>query len=46
MDNITTPDTFAYLFAAYTAIWAIIVVYLALLGKRISQLESKLTRKE
>ena len=35
----TVPNTFPSLFAAYTAIWCLLVMYVISLGKRVSKLE-------
>jgi CcmD family protein len=37
------PDTFPYLFAAYTAIWVMVVIYLVSVGKKVTALERKLS---
>ena len=36
------PDTFSSLFWGYSAIWAIMVVYLVSLVRRVSRLEKRL----
>jgi CcmD family protein len=36
------PDSYPSLFIGYAVIWAIMIVYLASLGRRVSRLESKL----
>jgi CcmD family protein len=41
--NEMPPDTFPYLFAAYTAIWIMVVAYLAYVGKKVTALERKLS---
>jgi CcmD family protein len=45
MDNVPPPETFPYLFGAYTAIWVILAVYLIWLGKRLCKVEAKLAKK-
>lgn len=35
----TTPDTFSGLFLGYAVIWAILCLYLLLLGRRVRRLE-------
>ncbi len=37
----TTVDTFPSLFWGYSVIWALIVVYLISLGRRLSKLEGE-----
>jgi CcmD family protein len=41
-----TPDTFPSLFWSYTAVWAILAVYIVTLGVRLSRLEKRFSRKE
>ena len=38
-----TPDTFPSLFWAYSAIWCVLIVYIAALGARVAKLERKLS---
>lgn len=38
-----TPDTFPSLFWAYSAIWCILVAYIAALGARVAKLERRLS---
>lgn len=41
-----TPDTFPSLFWSYTAVWVVLVAYVATLGIRLSKIERAITRKE
>ena len=41
-----TPDTFPSLFWSYTAVWAILAVYIVTLGVRLSRLEKRFSRNE
>ena len=41
-----TPDTFPSLFWSYTAVWAIVSVYIVTLGVRLSRLEKRFSRTE
>jgi CcmD family protein len=34
-------DTFPYLFAGYSVIWALLVLYIGLLGRRVRRLEQR-----
>lgn len=39
-----TPDTFPSLFWSYTAVWAVLAVYIVTLGVRLSRLEKQLSQ--
>lgn len=39
-----TPDTFPSLFWSYTAVWAILAIYIVTLGVRLSRLEKRFSR--
>ena len=39
----TTPDTFPSLFAAYSIVWLLVVLYMHSCSKRLRKLESKNT---
>lgn len=41
-----TPDTYPDLFWSYTVVWAILAVYIGILGYRVSALERALSRRE
>ena len=41
-----TPDTFPVLFYAYSIIWTLLVIYIVLLGLRVSALRKQVTRLE
>ncbi|MEN9845035.1 MAG: hypothetical protein RIS36_182 [Pseudomonadota bacterium] len=41
-----TPDTFPSLFWSYTAVWAILAVYIVTLGVRLSRLEKRFSQIE
>lgn len=41
-----TPDTFPSLFWSYTAVWAVLAVYIVTLGVRLSRLEKKLSQEK
>jgi len=37
------PDTYPDLFWSYTAVWCVLVVYIAVLGVRVARLERKVS---
>jgi hypothetical protein len=41
-----TPDTYDSLFWSYTAVWAILVIYIGLLGVRVRRLEGSCSDKK
>jgi CcmD family protein len=41
-----TPDTFPSLFWSYTAVWAVLAVYIVTLGVRLSRLEKQISQKK
>jgi CcmD family protein len=40
METEIVPNTFPSLFAGYAVIWAVLVVYIVYLGRRLSRLET------
>lgn len=41
-----TPDTFPSLFWSYTAVWVVLVVYVATLGIRLARIERTISGRE
>lgn len=41
-----TPDTFPSLFWSYTAVWVVLVGYVATLGIRLARIERAIARQE